>query len=83
MRLQMIRIPRGLTLPLIWQSHDQQKKKKKTTFGSVEMSKRSPKPEEDEVTEMNSQGHKIHESMVEMTGSHNPEVCLTQRHVGC
>lgn len=81
MRLQMIRIPRGVTLPLVWQSHDQQKKKK-TTFGSVELSKRSPKPEEDEATEMNSQGHKIiHESMVGMTGSHNPEVSLTQRYV--
>jgi len=47
MRLQIIRIPRGFTLLLVWQSHDQQKKRQKS-FGDVEMSKRSPKPEKEE-----------------------------------
>lgn len=86
---QRIRIPNNqdpkrLTLPLVWQSYDQQKTRQKS-FGDVKLSNRSPKPEEEEeeeATERNSQGHWIsHDFMVGMTSRRKPEVSHTQRHM--
>ena len=72
--------PKRLTLPLVWQSHDQQKKRQKS-FGNVKLSKRSPNPEEEEATEKNSQGHKVSHDSMGTTCRRKPEVSLTQEHV--
>ena len=54
------------------------------SFDDVKLSKRSPKPEEEEeeATERNSQGHWMsHDFIMGMTSRRKPEVSLTQRHM--